>query len=59
MQIECAWESRQISHKVIARFMALPTLSCMFNLHEPHQKKDHSLISTTLLVLTKQNSSKS
>ena len=48
MQIECAWKSGQVSHKAIARFMDLPTLSCMFNLHEPHQSKDHSLIWTTV-----------
>ena len=28
---------------MIERFMDLPALSCTFNLHDPHQNKDHSL----------------
>ena len=43
MQIERARESWQIYHKALARFMDLPALACTFNLHEPHQNKNHSL----------------
>ena len=28
---------------MIERFMDMPALSCTFNLHDPHQNKDHSL----------------
>jgi len=43
MQIGRARESWQIYHKALARFMDLPALACMSNLHEPHQNKKHSL----------------
>ena len=41
MQIGCARESWQICHK--GRLMDLPALTCMSNLHEPHQNMNHSL----------------
>jgi len=44
MQIGRARKSWQIYHKALVRFMDLPALACMSNLHEPHQNKNHSLI---------------